>query len=91
MALAAGFHSHEMLILSEEGIATEGLLTDIIRNDCLFSERTGLENLIIEKIHNKKWKPQYSRNLCVSQVKFNGDRPWPWTFRGGNVKNGLLS
>ena len=78
MAAAVGFQSNDMIILSDIKVARDGLLKNIVRNDCDFSALAQLDALIAEKIKEREWNCRYSRSIKLVDVQFN-DGPQNWT------------
>lgn len=78
MAAAVGFQSNDMIILSDVKVARDGLLKNIVRNDCDFSNLKQLNSLIAEKIKERNWKCSYSRSIKLVDAQFN-DGPQRWT------------
>ena len=78
MATAVGFQSDDMIILSDVKVARDGLLKNIVRNDCDFSDYKQLKTLIAEKIKEREWNCRYSRSIKLVDAQFN-DRPQRWT------------
>ena len=70
MAIAVGFTSDEMLILSHKDVERDGLLKIIVTNDCDFSDQK-IVDLVIAKIKESHWNSQYSRSIKFVDVQFN--------------------
>jgi len=77
MAAAVGFSSSEMIILSHKSVDRDGLLRNIVRNDCDFTDHVQLTELVYEKIKEREWNYQYSRSIKLLEVQFNDEaKPW---------------